>query len=52
MARVHFRRGEWAEAVAAYEFAVEGYEAVLGPEHAGTVKSAAALTEARAAADG
>jgi tetratricopeptide (TPR) repeat protein len=52
VARVHFRRGEWADAVAAYEFAVEGFEVVLGLGHPQTVKSVAALAAARAAADG
>jgi len=51
VARVHFRRGEWAEAVEAYEYALEGFEVVLGAGHPETVKSAAALAAARAAAD-
>lgn len=51
VARVQFRREEWAAAVESYEFAVEGFEAVLGAQHPKTVKSAAALAEARAAAD-
>ncbi|MBE8524005.1 tetratricopeptide repeat protein [Amycolatopsis sp. H6(2020)] len=50
VARVHARRGEWAEAVESYEFAVEGFEQVLGAEHPQTAKSAAALSEAHAAA--
>jgi len=52
VARVHFRRGEWAEAAEAYEFAVEGFEVVLGAEHPWTAKSAEALAEARAAEAG
>jgi tetratricopeptide (TPR) repeat protein len=46
VARVHFRREEWADAVVAYEYAVEGFELVLGPGHPETLR----MTEALAAA--
>ncbi|WP_410610904.1 hypothetical protein [Amycolatopsis sp. lyj-109] len=52
VARVQFRREEWAAAVETYEYAVEGFEVVLGAGHPQTVKSAAALAEARAATVG
>ncbi|WP_328614908.1 tetratricopeptide repeat protein [Amycolatopsis sp. NBC_00355] len=49
VARVHLRRGEWADAVTAYEYAVEGFELVLGPGHLETLKMADALATAREA---
>ncbi|GAB3142331.1 hypothetical protein GCM10027258_27040 [Amycolatopsis stemonae] len=52
VARVHFRRGEWADAVQAYEYAVEGFEEVLGAEHPETRKAVAGLGSAREAARG
>ncbi|WP_206791616.1 tetratricopeptide repeat protein [Amycolatopsis sp. MtRt-6] len=52
LARVRFRRGEWAAAVETYEFAVEGFEVVLGAEHPQTRKAADALAAARDAAGG
>ncbi|MGW3995270.1 tetratricopeptide repeat protein [Amycolatopsis sp. NPDC004772] len=51
VARVHARRGEWPEAVESYEFAVEGFEAVLGPGHPQTAKTAEALAKARSQAN-
>jgi tetratricopeptide (TPR) repeat protein len=50
VARVHSRRAEWADAVVAYEYAVEGFELVLGPGHPETLKMADALAAARDAA--
>jgi tetratricopeptide (TPR) repeat protein len=50
VARVHVRREEWAAAVVAYGYAVEGLEEVLGAEHPETRKAAAALAAAEAAA--
>jgi tetratricopeptide (TPR) repeat protein len=50
VARVHFRREEWAEAVVAYEYAVEGLEVVLGAGNPETLKAAEALAAAREAA--
>jgi hypothetical protein len=50
VARVHFRREEWADAVVAYEYAVEGFELVRGPGHHETLKMADALATAREAA--
>ncbi|QKV79491.1 hypothetical protein [Amycolatopsis sp. Hca4] len=52
VARVQSCRGEWAAAVETYEFAVEGFAAVLGAEHPQTLKTAEALASARAAAGG
>ncbi|MFG1644851.1 tol-pal system YbgF family protein [Amycolatopsis sp. NPDC049252] len=49
VARVHFRREEWAEAVVAYEYTVEGFELVLGSGHPKTLKMADALAAAREA---
>lgn len=50
VARVHFRRGEWADAVTAYEYSVEGFEIVLGPGHPATLRMIDALAAAREAA--
>lgn len=51
VARVHFRREEWADAVVAYEYTVEGFELVLGPGHPKTLRMADALAAAREAAN-
>jgi tetratricopeptide (TPR) repeat protein len=50
VARVHFRREEWADASTAYEYAVEGFEVVLGTGHPETLRMADALATAREAA--
>ncbi|WIV56663.1 tetratricopeptide repeat protein [Amycolatopsis nalaikhensis] len=50
VARVHFRRGEWADAVEAYGYAVEGFEQVLGGGHPETLRAAESLEAAREAA--
>ncbi len=49
VARVHFRRAEWADAVVAYEYAVEGFELVLGAKHPETLRMTDALATAREA---
>ncbi|WP_326954786.1 hypothetical protein [Amycolatopsis sp. NBC_01286] len=48
---MHFRREEWADAVVAYEYTVEGFELVLGPGHPKTLRMADALAAAREAAN-
>ncbi|WP_086847661.1 tetratricopeptide repeat protein [Amycolatopsis kentuckyensis] len=51
VARVHARRGEWAEAAEAYEFVAEGFEVVLGPGHPQTAQAHAHAAEAQAQAE-